>query len=220
MTDLMHIAPSQTQVHRTRLSEDQAAGHLSEDQAAGHLSEDQLDDCLIGDLAAAPAAHLAACPLCRQRVAEAGRPLASFGAVSLAWAERVSATSPVPSIAAARTAWERRLSWSMALATCAVAMGIITAGYGFAGLGFAGLGGAAAGPGLAQSASSASVAGPSTEQVSNDNRLLRTIDLELAASESPAALGLVSSQATTRVRVSGAAGRYPLRDLGQDSIRD
>jgi hypothetical protein len=190
MTDRLHIAPSQTE------------GHFFDGQVDGHLTEEQLDDHLIGDLAAAPAAHLAACPLCTARVADAGQPMAGVGSVSLAWAERVSATAPMPSMPAARTVWERRLSWSMAVATCAVAIGVTTANFRFTAFDRA-----AASSTVAQSADGF-VSAPSTAQISSDNQLLKTIDFELAdSSESPAALGLIST---------GSPARLP----GGDSIRD
>jgi len=164
-----------------------------------HLTEDQLDDQLMGDLAAAPAEHLATCALCTQRVAEAGAPLASFGAVSLAWAERVSATSEMPVVATPSTVWERRLGWSMALASCAVVMAITGANHGFAGFNAQ-----AASPAMSQSVASA----PSSERVSSDNQMLKTIDFELAdSSESSATLGLVSAGSATRSRAAGPALR-------------
>ena len=43
-------------------------------EAVVHLSEDEIDDQLIGDLAAAPAAHLDACALCTHRVTQAKDP--------------------------------------------------------------------------------------------------------------------------------------------------
>jgi hypothetical protein len=156
-----------------------------------HLTEDQLDDHLIGDLAEPAAAHLAACDLCATRVAQANSPLTSFQSVSLAWSERVSATAPIPSLSSARSLLERRLAWSMAIAACAV------------GLGLTGLNHRLPPPvSVASSSASQTVATPPTEaQLSSDNQLLGTIDNELSVSaETPAALGLVPVSATTRPR--------------------
>jgi hypothetical protein len=165
-----------------------AALHLT----PSHLTEDQLDDHLIGDLAAPAAAHLAACALCTARVAEATSPLASFQAVSLAWSERVSATAPMPELRSSHAFMERRLVWSMAIAACAVGLGISSVSHR-----------------LATPAPSATVASrpvaPTPDQISSDNQLLRTIDRELdATAESPAALGLVPVGAA-RNRTANAA---------------
>lgn len=166
-----------------------------------HLTEDQLDDHLIGDLAAAPAAHLAACPLCADRVANALAPIDSFQAASLAWGERRSATAPVPSLPSPAMLWERRLAWSMAVATCAVGLGLINATHSLAGFSTP----SAAAPAYTQTASQTTAAEPTAAQLSSDNQLLNTIDRELAAStDSPAALGLVSVSAP-RSRTSSRA---------------
>jgi hypothetical protein len=159
-----------------------------------HLTDDQLDDHLIGDLAAAPAAHLAACELCSARVAAAFAPVASFQSVSLAWSERTSATAPMPSVPSYSAVWQHRLIASMALAICAAAVGLSGAAHRFA----------PTRPEAAPAAMTESAAAPSTEQLNQDNQLLNTIDHELTAtSESPASLGLVSAAAPQR-RVSPA----------------
>jgi hypothetical protein len=165
-----------------------------------HLTEDQLDDHLIGDLAAAPAAHLAACAHCSARVAEAADPLNSFRAVSLAWGERQSATSPIPSVAGLGPAWERRLVWSLILAACAVGLGLANATH------------RAPSPSTAATTAVAvQPVSPSADQLSNDNQLLNTIDSELSASsETPAALGLVSMNAT---RTSSARAKQVLTSV-------
>jgi len=76
-----------------------------------HLSEDQIDDVLIGDLAAEPAAHLKQCAECQTRLEAAEAPMASFAAVSMAWSERHSATAPVTLLQAANSAGQRRANW-------------------------------------------------------------------------------------------------------------
>ena len=76
-----------------------------------HLSEDQIDDVLIGDLAAEPAAHLKQCMQCQARLEAAKAPMASFAAVSMAWSERQSATAPVTLVQAANSAGQRRANW-------------------------------------------------------------------------------------------------------------
>jgi hypothetical protein len=68
-----------------------------------HLSSEEMEDALIGDLAAAPQSHLAGCDDCQVRLSELEAPLASFRAVSLAWAERRSATMPIPRGRSARS---------------------------------------------------------------------------------------------------------------------
>jgi hypothetical protein len=154
-----------------------------------HLTDDQLDDHLIGDLAAEPAAHLAACQLCSARVAKAAAPMSSFQSVSLAWSERTSATAPMPSLPSYRAVWEHRLIAAMALALCAAGIGLSGAVHRFAPVR----------PEAAPATMTESAAAPSTEQLSQDNQLLNTIDHELAAaSESPASLGLVSAAAPRR----------------------
>ena len=75
-----------------------------------HLTPDQVDDHLIGDLAPAPAAHLAACSLCAERVALARSPLSSFQQVSTAWSERRSATLPIPVLDQQRPLLQRHMA--------------------------------------------------------------------------------------------------------------
>jgi hypothetical protein len=166
-----------------------------------HLTEDQMDDHLIGDLGAAPAAHLAACSLCMARVAQADAPLASFRAVTLAWSERQSATAPMPTVAAARSVWERRLAWSLAVATCAV-VGLAHANH------RASVSAPAPQPVLSQEA-----VAPSADQLSSDNRLLNSIDRELSASnESSDALGLVPVSSSQRSATRVALLRTSVQD--------
>ena len=57
-----------------------------------HLSEEDLDDILIGDSTPSAQAHLAACDLCRARVAPFEATLASFNQATTAWAEAKSNT--------------------------------------------------------------------------------------------------------------------------------
>jgi hypothetical protein len=81
-----------------------------------HLTEDQIDEALLGDLNASPAAHLKSCAVCTARLAAAEMPLASFKAVSLAWSERHSATMPaVMPLRPGMGARGRLLAWSAAL---------------------------------------------------------------------------------------------------------
>ncbi len=76
-----------------------------------HLSEDQIDDVLIGDLTAEPAAHLKQCAECQTRLEAAKAPMASFATVSMAWSERQSATAPITLAQAANSAGQRRANW-------------------------------------------------------------------------------------------------------------
>ena len=90
-----------------------------------HLTEDQIDDVLIGDLAAGPAAHLKQCTQCQARLEAAKAPMASFAAVSMAWSERQSATAPVTLVQAATSVGQRRANWvAAATATLLVAVSI------------------------------------------------------------------------------------------------
>jgi hypothetical protein len=98
---------------------------------ADHLTADQIDDHLIGDLAPAPAAHLAACDLCAERVAAAASPLADFHSVSTAWSERRSATLPMPVPTPQRPVWQRYTSWATASLTLAFGMAFINATHQF-----------------------------------------------------------------------------------------
>ncbi len=99
--------------------------------AAGHLTDDQIDDQLIGDLAAAPAAHLAACSLCAERVATAASPLSDFQNVSTAWSERRSATLPIPVLSQPRPLWQRYTAWATASLTLAFGMAFLNANHQF-----------------------------------------------------------------------------------------
>ena len=113
---------------------DQLAFIAAESSAARlthHLTPDQIDDLLIGDLAATPAAHLAACTLCAERVAAARSPIASFQQVSTAWSERRSATLPIPLASPQRPVWQRYTSWATASLTLAFGMAFINASHQF-----------------------------------------------------------------------------------------
>ena len=106
------------------------ASHLSAAPVtANHLTDDQLDDHLIGDLAPAPAAHLAACSLCAQRVAAARSPLDSFHTVSTAWSERRSATLPIPVPAPPRPVWQRQTAWATACLALAFGLALTNASH-------------------------------------------------------------------------------------------
>ena len=157
-----------------------------------HLSEDEIDDQLIGDLAAAPAAHLDACPLCTHRVTQAKDPIASFQSLSMAWSERRSATLPVPNRSMNRSFWQRRGAWVTACSVLAI------------GIAFANVGHRASltvdvqpiqvqpSPQVAAGTdASRDTATPPAEQISADNQMLQAIDDEIhTAPNSPATLGL------------------------------
>lgn len=173
-----------------------------------HLTDDQLDDHLIGDLAPAAAAHLAACDLCSQRLAAALSPIDSFQQVSTAWSERHSATLSIPSLAQPRPFWQRSSAW--AAACLALALGLVLANS----TRQLSLQTAEPAPTLADAASSptppqpvalhlsapaaapfiqtASVRpAPPAARISADNHMLRTIDAAFdPSSDTPAALGL------------------------------
>jgi hypothetical protein len=173
--------------------------------AAGHLTADQIDDHLIGDLALAPAAHLAACSHCAERVAAAAAPIASFQQVSTAWSERRSATLPIPIPVQQRPIWQRHAAWATASLTLAFGIAFINASHQFS------LQTTAPQPAPAQTAPSyipqqtiapslaqtASIApSPRATQISADNHMLRAIDASFDPSaDSPAAFGLTPAAA-------------------------
>ena len=105
--------------------------NLAIEAAADHLTADQIDDHLIGDLAAAPAAHLAACSLCTDRVAAVANPIASFQHVATAWSERRSATLPIPVPTQQQPLWQRHTAWASACLTLAVGVALINASHQF-----------------------------------------------------------------------------------------
>jgi len=185
--------------------------HLTNTSA--HLTEDQIDDHLIGDLAPEAAAHLTACSLCANRIAEANAPIAGFSTVAQAWSERRSATLPlyVPTAVAPRL-YQQFAAAAVALAVLSVTLGghllrsedhrtipqtatVATAN-------------STSVPAqtLVQLASSGptDVISPSeriiSERISRDNRMLQDVDTALDPStESPASLVLdtTSSQPTS-----------------------
>jgi hypothetical protein len=177
-----------------------------------HLSEGQIDDQLIGDPAAAAAAHLAGCELCVSRVAQAAAPIEAFNAVTLAWSERRSATMPLHQALARSASFHPRFAWAAAVAAAlavGVAMPVVSHQSSLAHRQetaqiviqtviqthpqiqpvAAATNDASAGPGDQ---------GAQRAEIVRDNQMLQAIDRELdAASESPESLGLKS--------VSGAA---------------
>jgi hypothetical protein len=166
-----------------------------------HLTEDQLDDHLIGDLAAAPAAHLTACPYCTARVADAAGPLANFREVSLAWGERKSATSPIPSPSSATGSWERRFSYALAGAAIAAGLGMLSSAH------------RTESTPASQPAYSEQATTPTADQLSDDNRLLNTIDQEVSSSsENSATLGLLPVSTPRPADTSATSIRTSIQD--------
>jgi hypothetical protein len=168
-------------------------------QGHAHLSDDQIDDHLIGDLAAAPAAHLAACSHCSSRVAEAAGPLTSFQNVTMAWSERRSATLPIPDLSQQRPLWQRHMAFATACFGFVIGIAVINTSHEVE-LKTAELQ-------TAQPQSSRQVAterattqtpvltetasAPREAQITADNHMLKAIDKELSTStDSPASLGI------------------------------
>jgi hypothetical protein len=180
---------------------------------ADHLTADQIDDHLIGDLAAEPAAHLAACALCTSRVADAADPLASFQHVATAWSERRSATLPIPVPAPLQPLWQRHMAWATACLSLAIGIAVVNASHQFtfqpaapqptesaavqpslpqqaAAQPIASLQAAPKAPALTETASVAP--SPRATQIAADNHMLRAIDASFDPdADSPAALGLL-----------------------------
>jgi hypothetical protein len=155
--------------------------------ATNHLTPDQIDDHLIGDLAPAAAAHLAACALCADRVAAEASPIASFRQVSAAWSERRSATLPIPVPTAQRPVWQRHAAWATASLSLAFGVAFINASHQFS---F----NTAPKPTPTRSVSvHQPAAEPLAAEISTDNHMLSAIDASIDDSnDSPAALGLAS----------------------------
>lgn len=175
-------------------------------QTGNCLSADQLDDHLVGDLAPAAAAHLAACPLCQARLAEAEAPLASFRDVSLAWAERRSATLPLrPDTAPARPAVQRFAWASAVVAVAALAVALPLTRHHDAAQPSAETVAAVGHTGITSSSSVAAT----PEQIARDNEMLEAIDQALdAPSPSAAEYGLTAASVAGRAHVQG----HPVRD--------
>jgi hypothetical protein len=182
-------------------------------KAIVHLSEDEIDDQLIGDLAAAPAAHLDACALCTHRVAQAKDPIASFQSLTMAWSERRSATLPIPNRSMNRPLWQRRAAWVTACSALAIGIAFTNVGHRAAlpvdrQLSQGQPSQLAAPQAAAVDQASRNTVTPPAEQISADNQMLQAIDDEIhTAPNSPAALGLapvsdhsISPPATTSLQ--------------------
>jgi hypothetical protein len=196
--------------------------HLPDDQSHTHLSDDQIDDQLIGDLAAGPAAHLAACSVCTDRVAAAAAPMSNFSNVTMAWSERRSATLPIPDLSQQKPLWQRRMAGAVATACFAIAIIIaLTNASHQVAIKTAELEpmqqestqqepAQQTAPPATVLTETASVAfPPRAAQISADNQMLQSIDDELDASaDSPAALGIEP--------VSDHPGRPPTTTSVQD----
>jgi len=183
---------------------EQTLSIAAEPSAAHHLTPDQLDDHLIGDLAPTPAAHLAACSLCAERVALARSPLSSFQQVSTAWSERRSATLPMP-IPSERPSWQRHTAWATATLSMALGFAFINATHQFSILNTpqpAPIASTSAQltpipqPRVATAAPASFSRAPRAVQIAADNHMLQAIDASLAPSaDSPEVLGLQSAAA-------------------------
>jgi hypothetical protein len=139
-----------------------------------HLTPDQIDDHLIGDLSRSAAEHLAFCDHCQTLVTEAEAPLATFNAVSLAWAERRSATLPVPTPAQARP--PHRLAWASlgTAATAAIALAVALPLLHHA---------------PAATPQPVTIASTSSDEIASDNAMLAAVDQALNAPiERPASI--------------------------------
>lgn len=164
-----------------------------------HLSDEQIDDLLMGDLPPVPAAHLAICTRCADRVADATDLMTSFQSVTMAWSERRSATLHPPDLSLHKHLWQRRSAWVTACVGFAVGLAVVNAPHRSAD----------PRPAQIQSAQQAALQLPSLTdvsdvseatdatpnpppaQVSADNQMLQAIDDELhPAPNSPAVLGL------------------------------
>lgn len=97
--------------------------------AGSHLSDSEIDDFIIGYLASGPAAHLAQCASCSERVASASSSLTSFQAVSATWSERRSAALPPPSAQAAKVLWHRHLALALPCFVLICGLGILRSTY-------------------------------------------------------------------------------------------
>lgn len=162
-----------------------------------HLSDDEFDDHLIGDLAAAPSAHLAGCNHCSDRLAEASSLITSFQDVTAAWSERLSATLPIPKLPQHTPLWRRRAAWITTSFAFALGLTLTSSNHHVAlrtdnvrplqvqpshQLVL---------PALDLNESASGKTNPPDAQISADNQMLHAVDNELdAAAESPAALGL------------------------------
>ena len=175
-----------------------------------HLTDEQIDDLLMGDLLPLPAAHLAACARCADRVTEATDLLSSFQAVTLAWSERRSATLPPLSRPLHKHLWQRRSSWVTACVGFALGLAIINLPHTGAPsvdgprplqVGItqqSALQAAPQLPPLASADHSTDTPPAAPAQVSADNQMLQAIDDELhAAPNSPAVLGLAPANGSS-----------------------
>jgi len=168
-------------------------------RSSAHLSDDEFEDQLIGDLAAAPSAHLVACGLCSDRLAEASSLITSFQEVTAAWSERRSATLPLPKLPQHTPLWRSRAAWITTSSVFALGIGmVLTSSSHHVELKASNVRPTQVQPShqlappAVNPAESATVKSTSPDaQISADNQMLKAVDHELNASaDSPAALGL------------------------------
>jgi hypothetical protein len=173
-------------------------GSASLFEGHAHLSDNQIDDQLIGDLAAEPAAHLATCPVCTERVAAAASPLTNFQSVTMAWSERRAATLPIPDFTRQQPFWQRHMAWVTACSIFAIGIALTNASH-QAVIRTAELQPMqqTASPSVLLTETASATVAPREAQVFADNQLLKAIDDDLDTSaDSPATLGIepVSAQ--------------------------
>jgi len=167
-------------------------------RTSDHLTEAQIDDHLIGDLAPAPATHLAACTLCADRVAAAAAPIASFHQVSTAWSERRSATLPIPAPNEQRPLWQRHMAWATASLSLAFGLAFLNTTHQFSVDTTPPPSAARTSPVAQLPPALTPAVALAPAQLSADNHMLRAIDASLDPdTDSPAALGLTPATAST-----------------------
>lgn len=153
-----------------------------------HLTESQIDDYIIGDLAPAPAAHLAICPLCADRVSVAASPFTSFQALGTTWSERLSAALPAPTPAPQKPLWQRHIV--LAAPCCVLVLGLTVLHSTYVNN---------AASRAAQTSTAADTAADTSRQsrVSADDQMLDAIEADVNSdADSPADLGLRPVSAT------------------------
>jgi len=141
-----------------------------------HLSESALNELLIGSGSPSEMKHLATCSLCAQNVADFRASVDLFNQASQAWSEERSRRIAPPALKTDKKSYSTALPWALATAVLLVALGIPVWQHQHK---------SSMVTNTPVSLIASASAENSSEQIAQDNELLRSVNAALESSEEP-----------------------------------